>query len=268
MTSDAKVGLLLGLLFIVVIAFLINGPSGFLRSDKPVIENAVTEQPGRTLRIDQAATEAARDLQVQAVPLRETEPPQEVQVLDPRLADLPAIAEEVPAVSQAASATVRLPSVPATAAVRTHTVQKGENLAVIAIQYYGKEMGNKRATVQKLFERNKHVLDSPDTVRVGDRLTIPSIEELYASSPRQEVSAERGLLNRFRDVFEPAAPLPSTTRMKYREYVVQPGDRLWDIAEQYMGDGKRYLDLVKLNREQIDDPDNVPAGIRLKIPVR
>lgn len=267
MTADAKVGLLLGLLFIVVIAFLLNGPGGFWKRDKPVIETAVINQPGKTIRIDQAVAEAARDLN--PVPLRQSDPPQEIQMLD-NFSPEPEIVpvQTTPASPSALPASVRqvFPPTASASATRSHTVQKGENLAVIAVRHYGKDTGNKRATIQKLFEINRSILDSPDTIRVGDRLTVPSLEELFTPVPARSIKVEKGFLDKLKDVFEPdRAPASSDS---YREYVVQSGDRLWDIAEQYMGDGKRYIELVSLNRKQIKDPDHVPAGITLKIPVR
>ncbi|HRT22598.1 MAG TPA: LysM peptidoglycan-binding domain-containing protein, partial [Anaerohalosphaeraceae bacterium] len=85
-------------------------------------------------------------------------------------------------------------------------------------------------------------------------------------SPASSAKPEKALLEKFKDVFE---PVPSgRTSPRYVVYVVQPGDRLWDIAQQYLGDGKRYTEIVRINQDQISDPDNVPAGIRLKIPVR
>ena len=37
--------------------------------------------------------------------------------------------------------------------------------------------------------------------------------------------------------------------------VVQKGDMLWRIAYRTYGSGIRYLDIVKRNQSQIDDPD-------------
>lgn len=269
MTVDGKIGLLLGFLFIVVIAFLINGPSGFLKADKPVIETAVPAPPGRSIVIEEAVADVAR--QLDPPPLRQSQPPQEVRVLDPVSADSEAVTLQMPSAAPSLPQAVAAQGRPAPEAVpvastKIHTVQTGENLAVIAVRYYGKEEGNRRATIQKLFEANSRILESADTIRVGDRLAIPSLEQLTAPPARQEVKPEKKLLDRFKDMFEPASAGGSSSR--YTEYVVQPGDRLWEIAQTHLGDGKRYTELVKLNRQQISDPDHVPAGIRLKIPVR
>lgn len=270
MTSDGKIGLLISFLFIVTIAFLINGPKGLFKTDKPVIETAVQVPSGRSILIEQAVEEAARELE--PVPLRQTQPPTEVQIITP-VPTAPSAAEpSVPAVlpspdtSVSSGNTSAAPAPSAPAAIQTHTVQKGETLASIALRYYGKEAGNTRAVIQKLYQANQHILTSPDMLRVGDQLIIPPLEK--ALNPSSSVSAkpEKALLEKFKNVFE---PVPSgRTSPRYVEYVVQPGDRLWDIAQQYLGDGKRYTEIVRINQDQISDPDNVPAGIRLKIPAR
>jgi len=279
MTSDGKIGLLISFLFIVTIAFLINGPKGLFKTDKPVIETAVQVPSGRSILIEQAVEEAARELE--PVPLRQTQPPTAVQIITPVPTASSAAEPSVPAVlpspdTSVSSNTSAAPAPSAPAAIQTHTVQKGETLAAIASRYYGKEAGNTRAVIQKLYQANQHILTSPDILRVGDKLIIPPLEKVLNStsstssassvSPASSAKPEKALLEKFKDVFE---PVPSgRTSPRYVVYVVQPGDRLWDIAQQYLGDGKRYTEIVRINQDQISDPDNVPAGIRLKIPVR
>jgi nucleoid-associated protein YgaU len=282
MTVDGKIGLLLGLLFIVVIAFLINGPSGFLKGDKPPIETSVPAPPGKSLVIDQAVAEVAR--QLDPVPLRQTLPPQEVRAADSASSDLQAVVLQSPPAAlpvlqptevqtssapavQPSSALGPSPAALPVAAVRNHTVQPGENLAVIAVRYYGKEEGNKRATIQKLYEANSAILESPDTIRAGDQLTIPTLEQLTAPPVRPASKPEKKLMDKFKGMFE-SVPASNKNAPAYKEYVVQQGDHLWEIAEKCLGDGKRYKEIAALNRPQIPDPDHVPAGIRLKIPVQ
>ncbi|HOQ04946.1 MAG TPA: LysM peptidoglycan-binding domain-containing protein [Anaerohalosphaeraceae bacterium] len=276
MTADGKIGLLISFLFIVTIAFLINGPVGFFKTDKPVIETAVQVPPSRSILIEQAVEQVARELEPE--PLRQTEPPTESRVLTPApTAQLQPVsvpsspsAPEAPAASPATTAAVSTP--PAAAAspapsTQFHIVQKGENLAVIASRYYGKENGNTRAVIQKLYQANQHILTSPDSLRIGDKLIIPPLDKGIANTGQtSSPKPEKVLLEKFKNVLEPASSERTSTR--YIEYVVQPGDRLWTIALQYLGDGNRYREIVQLNRDQISDPENLPAGIRLKIPAR
>ena len=46
-------------------------------------------------------------------------------------------------------------------------------------------------------------------------------------------------------------------------HTVEPGESLWSIAEKYR---VRYPDLFEVNRDQIDDPGKIAAGMELLIP--
>lgn len=278
MTVDGKIGLLLGFLFIVVIAYLINGPAGFINREKSVKETTVQAPPGKSIVIDQAVAEVARELDL--VPLRQSTPPQEVRVIEPIAAEAQAVVQQSLTAASAAPQQTKvippLPAAPAPSAVKTHIIQSGENLAVIAARYYGKEEGNKRATIQKLYEANSTILESPDAIRAGDSLRIPTLEQLQTLPNSQPARTENKLLEKFKGIFEPvptsgtakAAISETAPKAAYREHLVASGEHLWDIAERYLGDGKRYKEIASLNRQQIPDPDHVPAGIRLKIPAR
>jgi len=292
MTADAKVGLLLGLVFIVIIAFVVNGLPDFVHSFKTdaVVETAVTTRTNGSLVIDPAALDAARQLQSEQG-LRYSRPPGQTLVLDDlggaktQEQNLIAAAEENPAaagseppktadqveISRAAEAAAAarqpLPAQPANTAALTHLVQKDETLAVIAKKYYGPEEGNRLATIQKLYQANKNILESPDKVKIGDTLSIPAIKELVASPARTAAkdSPTTVLMNKFKGVFEPVQrEKPSSIP----EYTVRGGEHLWSIAETQLGNGRRYVEIIKLNSDRISDPDDVPAGMRLRMPKR
>jgi len=282
MTADAKVGLLLGLVFIVLIAFLINGLPSFLQSasaEDVVKTTSIVAPSGPDLVIDHRVTETAQRL-VGDVPLRQTEPPQDVIILDsaPQQASAPVAAGAAPEphsptpsviAEQVNRIALPQPSRSQSPAVREHIVQRGENLAVIAQQYYGTEDGNRRAVIQKLYEANKDVLTSPDHVVVGSRLVIPPLSEQQAAERSRSSSAEN-LLQRFSNFFERSEDAPSPSRPaaapRTVEYIVQPGDSLWKIAEKTLGDGHKYKELMELNKDRLKGPDDVKAGMKLIVP--
>jgi nucleoid-associated protein YgaU len=59
---------------------------------------------------------------------------------------------------------------------------------------------------------------------------------------------------------------PSITIDATEFYVVQPGDRLDDIALQVYGDASRWEELFEANREVLGEPDAFRAGLRLIVP--
>ena len=51
-----------------------------------------------------------------------------------------------------------------------------------------------------------------------------------------------------------------------RAHIVVDGDTLTDLAELYLGSGRRYTELFEANRDVLQHPDLLPIGARLKIP--
>ncbi|MCM1049431.1 MAG: LysM peptidoglycan-binding domain-containing protein [Clostridiales bacterium] len=49
------------------------------------------------------------------------------------------------------------------------------------------------------------------------------------------------------------------------EYEVDEGDCLWSIAEQLLGNGGDYMQLVRQNEEEIENPDLIYPGQRLEV---
>jgi len=73
---------------------------------------------------------------------------------------------------------------------------------------------------------------------------------------------------------EPAAVGPAQTVVAARvepnteRYTVKRGDSLWKIAEERLGDGTRYVELVDLNQAVLDGrPDFLLPGTVLKVPI-
>ena len=55
---------------------------------------------------------------------------------------------------------------------------------------------------------------------------------------------------------------------KPEKYVVQEGDSLWRISAKLLGDGNRYHEILKINRNIIEDDDELAVGMTLKLPRR
>jgi len=280
MTADAKVGLLLGLFFIVVIAFLVNGLPNFIQKENASPPNAsIIAQPGQDIVLDNGASDAVHRLfppratvpratvHVQRTP----QPMQETIVPDASLDSVPQIVipdlvpqRHTPVVIVNTPAAV-VPEVAKTPKAGTHVVKPGDILPVIARHYYGEEEGNRRVVIQKLYEANTGVLKSPDRVCVGQKLTIPSLDELLTTSSGvvKAPSPSKGVLEKIAEVFKPVEKKDAAS---VSEYIVREGDNLWSIAQQKLGDGNRYAEIVRLNKGTIRRANDVVIGTRLKIP--
>jgi nucleoid-associated protein YgaU len=149
-------------------------------------------------------------------------------------------AESVAAAPTAAALAATPPAAP-----RQYDVRPGESLSVIAQRYYG----SVRFT-DALAEFNG--LDDPDLLRAGHHLRMPPASEL--TGPRPDVAA----------VGPSAAPADATpTCASYR---IRPGDSLSGIARRFLHSPGQWRALYELNRDVIDDPDNIRVGSVIKVP--
>jgi nucleoid-associated protein YgaU len=76
----------------------------------------------------------------------------------------------------------------------------------------------------------------------------------------------------------PAAPPAGGTQQRHvpgrataqiagrREHIVAGGDTLYSLAERYLGDGERFVELYQANRAVIQRPDRLEVGTALVIP--
>lgn len=254
MTADAKVGLLLGLVFIVIIAFLINGLPNFLNdvsAESP--QTAIADFTGKSVIIAPAHSEAIRTSKAirtieESVPLRLVRPPKEDRF---RQADVAKVIGRVPGVRASAAGATQ----------RSYSVRSGDNLGVIAIKVYGAEKGNKKVAVDGIFAANRGTLSSPDRLVVGQKLIIPAISAAGVAKSEIKVIPAAGIFDKIRDAFRSTVKKPAPTY-----YVVKSGDRLWDIADDILGDGNRYHEIKELNSDMIADADDLFVGMKLKLP--
>lgn len=66
-----------------------------------------------------------------------------------------------------------------------------------------------------------------------------------------------------------SASLPQETSTPIeRTYIVQDGDSLERLAQRYLGDEGRAIEIFDLNRQVLENPHILPLGTELKIPLR
>ena len=165
MAVNAKIGLLLGLVFVFVLAFVLNSVhrSGDHKGNSDLTPVMVGGPPGIKPEIPAEALPAELVSQGPAGGATTTEAGERYRAPLPEIAPSEEITKDVE------------PAKPAPPAVR-YIVREGDSLTYIARKFYGPEQGNKRANVLKIFEANRGVLKSPDEIDVGQELVIPPLE--------------------------------------------------------------------------------------------
>lgn len=100
--------------------------------------------------------------------------------------------------------------------------------------------------------------------QLGDPMRFREIVALNADAlPGEPSFIDPGLILR----------LPSDATKDDEAYVVEPGDTLWDIAEDELGDGERYPEIFEASRDTVQpdgqhltNPDLIRPGWELTIP--
>ena len=284
MTSDAKIGLLLGLVFIFIIAFIINGLPRF-RSNTNNNELTTNMVNSQNDPIGIAAKERKAQGDFNRAQWIKQERADEVPVVSKNEG---AIRFKMP-FSQGTSivkddlivktANDRFKSAAPEsdtneknkvnkskpALPKTYVVSEGDNLAIIAQTFYGPDAGNKKINVMRIFEANRKLLKSLDEIYVGQKLTIPPLIDKSASVFSGSLFEKVKSIGR-KLTSSDTSKTPRARRNK--QYVIQEGDSLWRIAVEQLGDGTRYKELSELNADILGNEDYLAVGLSLRIPAR
>jgi nucleoid-associated protein YgaU len=284
MTSDAKIGLLLSLIFIFIIAFVINGLPNFLRGQS---SNELTQDYLNKLQsYDADIANGAREI---VASIRTLEPVKKSEIIEPRrevagrvrsVRPLPQVSVPSPPGNIARVETAALPSTVAVLSIeakpvrpakpagpKMHVVQENDSLEFIAKKYYGPAEGVKKENLERIFMANKDTLSSPDMIQVGQRILVPPLR----TQPQKPVQARSDLKDQLFNKMESikartislASAIPTG---RYQEYVVKDGDSLWKIADEQLSDPGRYLEIAKLNKDVLEDEDQLSVGMHIKLP--
>lgn len=290
MTSDAKVGLLLGLFFIFVIAFIINGLPRF-RSDTNTNElTTMANSPndsyiGSNERKARASFRRERPVRNRTQSVEEaqeaTRDEGKVRYKRPLSQDSVAVKNEPitttedkikptrPAPEARKKTAINVPKQVKQDLPKIYVVQDGDNLAEIAQKFYGAVRGNKTINVNRIFEANRRLLKSPDDISVGQKLVIPLLKDeaksVFTGGLFEKIKST--LSGRRSSTSTPAKPRPKPPAARpTKQYVVRAGDSVWRIADKQLGDKERFREIIKINA--LEDEDYLTVGQRLFIPVR
>lgn len=259
MTADAKVGLLLGLVFIIIIAFLINGLPNIMENQDGEGIIPMQRTPKEMLPIEYGAAQVVNyNTSPAKVPIRETEAPERNKVID--LPDVKSDAEK--AVVKKITEADNTQNTPA--GNRTVIVRSGESLSSIAQRVYGQIMGNKLDVIEQVARING--LDSPDLIKQGQPLKFPDLSELF--EPVKKNQPVKEAKNPDPGLFERAKNFLSTkSEPEHSTYIVKEDESLWEIASNKLGKGSRYKEILALNKS-IKDENDIKAGTKIKLPAR
>jgi len=262
MTSDAKIGLLLGLVFIFIIAFIINGlPSfhGNANSSELTVSmvRAQNTPPGLAARERKISREVIKESIRFKAPL-----PKSAFVAKPK----PAITvKSLPGANRTNNKKiqVRKPALP-----KVYVVGDGDSMASIAKKVYGPDQGNKKANIDGIFSANRKLLKSPDRVYPGQELVIPALSGSAQVRSKNKTGPLGAISASIKSVSNKLNKIRRSKTKQNRFYVVKADDSLWQIAEAELDNGTRYSEIVELNTNIINDEDSLVVGMRLKLPSR
>jgi nucleoid-associated protein YgaU len=156
------------------------------------------------------------------------------------------------------------------AAETVYTVQEGDTLSAIARDTYGEDR-----FWTKIREANPGI--DPHRLLVGQKLRLPSQEAVRAGRPASPAAdagkaadgAKRPDAGKPADGREPRDAAGAAAKSAAQEagtYVVESGDTLIKIARKLFNDPNRWREIYDLNRDNLRSPDDVPAGMTLKVP--
>jgi nucleoid-associated protein YgaU len=296
MTSDAKIGLLLGLVFIFVIAFIINGLPNFhddagnnelttnmvSRQNDPLglppgdvgnqdgfnWANRLNKQPSGP---DDVGTNSQTILSdenyirsITALPDALSTAINPVETAE----NQPKTDVGTPAPSPAEGAESENPTVARPIPPKIYVVEENDNLAGIAKKFYGPEEGNKMINITRIFEANRKLLRSPHEIYVGQKLTIPPLPTPILDKTKLASTLPSTIFEKVKSIGRTYLSVDKDGAKQSGWYVVREGDNLWKIAAEQLGAGSRYGEISKLNAGILNDEDYVVAGMRLKMPPR
>ncbi len=281
MTSDAKIGLLLGLVFIFIIAFIINGLPAFRGGgdkDNSELTRHMTSSQKETIGIPSARFDAIGDgidrlhgeVRNERVSLpadsskarHEMEVPQSPVVEVPKAEQLRVESDPPSSEDRKQDKTIK-PATP-----KVYIVVEGDNLSAVAKKFYGQQEGNKIENIERIYQANRHVLKSVDEIYAGQKITIPPVQASGHPAAKVQDAFPNGLVEPVESVGRRHLLGPPAKAAGGKQYVVREGDSLWRIAAEQLGDGNRYREIARLNAGILENENVVLAGMRLNLPVR
>lgn len=144
---------------------------------------------------------------------------------------------------------------------KTYEIRKGDSLIKIARRFWGSD---DRRLVDLLIAANPQLAERPNTVYVGEPISVPSrhIAQQVVAGGFEPVAYGRPAAERARVIA--ARSGPRETR-KLSWYTIRKRDSLASIARRFLDDAGRWREIAELNN--LREPDRILPGMRIKLPV-
>ena len=145
--------------------------------------------------------------------------------------------------------------------MKQYTVEAGDSLSRIASRQMG---GNTKANRDAIIRANPALQNDPDKVVIGQTYNIP----LTAGTSPQAQTPTQDKTPQPRGGEKAPAPAPIKAAGAEYWYQVQPGDNLWKIAKDQLGDASTVPAIKELNKDTVKNWNVLPAGTKLRMPAR
>ncbi|UCE50535.1 MAG: LysM peptidoglycan-binding domain-containing protein [Phycisphaerales bacterium] len=269
MASEAKIGLLLGLVIMFVVAFALNELPRF---GDAIINGSpdsagLDKLPGIGAHVrDHIKTSRPTEPAEKQVVSRSSEESSEVPTSFASLPVIPPIQPELPAGEETGATGHE--SIKQIVSEVYYTVSEGDNLAEIAKKFYGPLEGNKRANVLRIFLANRKLLASPHQIRAGQKLVIPHLTSSESNGITIGGIFPSWMFEKVESIGMRHLSAEKPKPKKIRQYVVREGDSLWRVAAAQLGDPTRYKEIIRLNADILKNEDMLSVGMRLRLPAQ
>jgi nucleoid-associated protein YgaU len=131
------------------------------------------------------------------------------------------------------------------------------------IQQENVQLSNLHVQADKLFIRGTAPSESVKNKIWNETKSVnPKCDDIIADlrvQPRAAQAAAAGAQSQ-------AGAVPRRESGQDLAYMVQPGDSLSRIAERFYGSTHEYMKIYYANKDQITNPDQIRAGMKLDIP--
>ncbi len=228
MTKETKVGLVIGLLFMVGVVYVLSVVTN--HPNDPELEKQVADLRAQQRGADLQAASGKRiplSVSKKIEPLGDTVPQKkEVAVIQP-------VAVKVPVVKKTVLAAPPKP--------RFYIVKEGQTLSDVAGEVYG---WANRHEFERIHKANEYKVPNANMIWPGLKLLIPPLEEPKPTDAKK--------------VLSPGG---------VRTYTVMLGDTLSEISSRKLGTATRWREILRLNSHKLpSEYTPLQVGMVLKLP--